>query len=1535
MTWGNWDKTKRPPVPLGQTKRPPLETIMHYYQREIFYYFSKKHGFGICYDRNDSLGKVYYEDDTCLEEAGKAFDEQRRAINCLRECANDRWVRTTAAQKKQLDLILASGFCKFEPYGKERIKATVHEGKKDFVVTVKENKRAYYDHFEASCSCDKVSCMHAKAVGIFCNRQLRDLKHKYIVTEKPVNKTLFLEDSLVESINDGILRDYDTDSIEKIRAIIQKVDSAKSESYYWLFHSFLLSMDPYSYDAHFLENYDYLLLALFENENYQRVVISSGAYADPEEYEGRQHRSNRASFKRSLKEYQKVIKELDEKQDYCQDGFKDFLLKYRGDLRTLLKYYAFGKENLERCDLHYLDLIAGMQDIPSGEVRLTLEKMDDLADFDGAEKVFQKLMGHLSHEEMIEVYQSLRKFSMPLDKIRVLPPEEQEKLIYNLPVSKESFTYIMDELLPEKPAKMRGYYILNAVSKISYSEDREIRETILEKTAALPDNRLLLAYVWLRLTASYGGMGYRLGGKTKPLKTYKPNKGIPEKELETYFNCGYQVENKKSSFVVHFKVTDPVSDGFCLLWADEEGQTVSASRCIADELAKEYDAVTVRKVCLSGKEEAYEKAVEKHQDAVDTFLFEKKNGRFAQSYKKYCQSLQEEKIVFRPEEKAGIEWLLYREEGSNALAFKVGSTRKYVVKEASTFLQAFRSGQTIQYGRDLILTHDPENLEEQDGSAIRLLMGAKYSVGRKTDKKNKRYITVNDSLLENLLEHLSGKTVFYNDEPCLLRLQKQEIRIRVSKKYVLSTDLISEKQEFLNLCGKGFVVTHQDKGEPCVIDRTSGTAAENGLISLVDENPSVSVKPILKDFKKNVYSRYFDMFDVDKAIAEDFRLSEIRINTYFDYEKSVITYKTKITKDDKAVSSEGLTERADISKYELYMNYLTELGFDDGIMADEARILSFFKMDFTRLKSLTNVYLSESLKNKELRTVGKPVIRVTYKNDILSAFLEKSEYTEKELEQILRGIRRKKKFILLDGNRIVDLSSETARDFEETVSDLGLKPGELYEKKIISMITAIKAFAHEKSCRADRYLRDMIDEIRSFKEAEIPVPRLSGELRDYQKEGYNWLSILSGYGMGGILADDMGLGKTIQIIALIKANKTKKPSLVVCPKSLVFNWISEFARFDGETEVVEIYGPDSKRSERIAAIDYNKKAVYVTSYESLRNDIAKYSGEFNYGILDEAQYIKNVHALKTKSVKELKALHRFALTGTPIENSVVDLWSIFDYIMPGYFEELQKFRESDNADIARKAGPFILRRIKEDVLEDLPPKYERLLTADMSDGQRKAYDAFRLEARNILEEGGNAFDILPYLTRLRQICVDPGMFIEDYSAGSGKMELLNTLIPEYLENGHRILIFSQFVKALESVRSLLKTLSIPSYFLSGATPAKERVEMMDLFNNGSGTDVFLVSLKAGGTGLNLTGADTVIHLDPWWNVAAENQASDRTHRIGQKRNVEVIKLIAEDSIEQRVVELQDIKKEVINQVISDDDGSVTSASLEDIAFVLG
>lgn len=319
----------------------------------------------------------------------------------------------------------------------------------------------------------------------------------------------------------------------------------------------------------------------------------------------------------------------------------------------------------------------------------------------------------------------------------------------------------------------------------------------------------------------------------------------------------------------------------------------------------------------------------------------------------------------------------------------------------------------------------------------------------------------------------------------------------------------------------------------------------------------------------------------------------------------------------------------------------------------------------------------------------------------------------------------------------------------------------LYQKKEISMVTTVKAFAHERNCHVDKYLRNMIEDIKGFKTADIPLPKLNAKLRGYQIEGFNWLSILSEYNMGGILADDMGLGKTLQIIALLKADKEKKPSLIACPKSLVFNWKTELARFDGKMKVVEIYGPEATRSKLISSIKENEKAIYyITSYDSLRLDVDKYTMSFNYFVLDEAQYIKNIHAQKTKSVKNIKALHRFALTGTPIENRIIDLWSIFDFLMSGYLEDLTAFKSSEIESIRRKVSPFILRRIKEDVLSDLPPKYERVLSSEMGAEQRKVYEAVRAEAAKVLEEGGKAFDILPYLMRLRQISIDPNIYRE-------------------------------------------------------------------------------------------------------------------------------------------------------------------------------
>lgn len=1479
--------------------------------------FDREHGFGILFSIDDKkrYKQGFFEDGKLIP--GPWTDELSSSMDYLLRHIPNEWTYGWGRKKQEaLDQMLEQGSCSFSAEDGPVLVADLTMGVEKAQVRIEKDKNGW--SYDAKCNCNSRNCIHTEEAASFLNRRLAALQHAYVHTSLPVDKSLFLESELRRLTVNLPEQPVSLESIGNIHRIMELLHGANSNDYYWRYHRYLLDLNPkYDYNSKFLEEcFEDLLIALFDDPGYQKAVLEEGGYADPENYEGQQHRSNRVCLKRALKSYQRVIKALNKEEFYTDDFDMEFLLKYRHDWRRLLGYYAVGKTELEKGDLPFLEKIADETELNPEYVKGVAQKLDQMA---GSEEekapVLQRLTEKLSREQKVQIYSGLKNLSMSAKEIGALGRDEQLKMIWNTPITLESFQYIMDDLLADQAAEVRGRFILHTVRQIRFDRNTALKKPVMERTAKLPDNKLLLSYV-----------GNMLGIKEKA----DPQPGEPERELSTYFECEYEIERENKRLYVDFLISAP--EGGNLLHAREENGELKRIYASYNELG--YSPELIRKVCLAGKEEKYNEAFEASRDQLAADLFEQEHKKFAKEYRQLCDTLSEGKILYTENAKADIDWQIYREENSNALSFRVGHNRMYVVKDAMEFLSAFRSGTTAEYGKDLILTHDPENLNEADGAIIKMLMTAKYTKGRKGEPSNKRYITINNVLLGNILESLAGRTVLYNDAPCLIRLEPRKIRLKISGKYTLSTDVNKKNQEYLNLQGKGYLLTRQEGSDSAALDRVEGTAEEINLISLIQQNPSTSIQPILKDFRKNIYSRFFEMFDVDKAVQKDFTLSQIRLNTYFDFEKSVITARTVMLRDGKEIDAKTLTDRIDRMKAELLDNYLQSLGFEGGRLEDESRVLAFFKMDFTRLKTLTNVYLSEQLKNKELKSIGKPVIRVTYQNNLVRVFLEKSDFNESELEQIIAGLRKKRKYILLDGERIVDLDSDAARDFGEAVKDFEMDPKDLYRKKTVSMINAIKAFSHEKSCRVDQYLRDMIEEIRSFKEAEITAPQLKSPLRDYQAEGFRWLSILSKYGMGGILADDMGLGKTIQVIALLRSDRSRKPSLVVCPKSLVFNWVSEFARFDGNTRVTAVYGPDSRRSEIISAIDGKEKAVFITSYDSLRNDISKYDCEFNYVILDEAQYIKNVNALKTRSVKELKASHRFALTGTPIENSVVDLWSIFDFIMPGYFEELSRFRDMDPAAIARKAGPFILRRVKEDVLEDLPPKYERILSADMSEGQRKLYDAMRMEARQALEGGGKAFDLLPYLTRLRQVCVDPGMFVEGYRDGSGKMDMLATLIPEYLEAHHRILIFSQFVKALESVQRMLNGIGIDTFFLSGATPAKERVEMMDSFNNGSGTDVFLISLKAGGTGLNLTGADTVIHLDPWWNVAAENQASDRTHRIGQTRNVEVIKLIAGDSIEQRVVELQDLKKEVIRQVISDDDGSVTSASLEDIAFVL-
>jgi len=482
------------------------------------------------------------------------------------------------------------------------------------------------------------------------------------------------------------------------------------------------------------------------------------------------------------------------------------------------------------------------------------------------------------------------------------------------------------------------------------------------------------------------------------------------------------------------------------------------------------------------------------------------------------------------------------------------------------------------------------------------------------------------------------------------------------------------------------------------------------------------------------------------------------------------------------------------------------------------------------------------------------------------------------------------------------------------------------------------------------------DFVHGINNTNISVPyQLNKTLRYYQKTGFSWMKTLDLYGLGGILADDMGLGKTLQVISLILAYKNetvdkRKPILVVCPSSLSLNWKNEIIKFANDISTLVISGNLSARRFLIKSIlDYD---VIITSYDLLKRDIDLYTElnyEFRYIIADEAQYMKNSNTQNARAIKQIMAQTRYALTGTPIENSLSELWSIFDFIMPGYLFSYKKFKEKFELPIVRDENaeamnrlktliePFVLRRTKKEVLTELPDKTITVLNNEMEDEQQKIYLSYLSQAKTELQEElqVNGFDnsrikILSLLTRLRQICCHPSLFINNYNSGSSKLNQCMDIVTSAIEAGHKILLFSNYTSMFDIIEKEFRKININYFKLTGQTKVSQRIDLVDEFNANPDIKVFLISLKAGGTGLNLIGADMVIHYDPWWNLSAENQATDRAYRIGQKNNVQVYKLITKNSIEEKIFELQNKKSELIENVLDTNTSFISKLSKEDI-----
>ncbi|MBR3158697.1 MAG: DEAD/DEAH box helicase [Atopobiaceae bacterium] len=622
--------------------------------------------------------------------------------------------------------------------------------------------------------------------------------------------------------------------------------------------------------------------------------------------------------------------------------------------------------------------------------------------------------------------------------------------------------------------------------------------------------------------------------------------------------------------------------------------------------------------------------------------------------------------------------------------------------------------------------------------------------------------------------------------------------------------------------------------------------------------------------------------------------------------------------------------------------------------ADSDAMAAFVFEGVAELQSVGTVFATDAYDRLKSKVRPRPRAELAVRSNLLDLRLSADGLDARELAELLESYKLRKRYHKLRDGTFMDLAAEGVGvdlgDVAALVEELGISERQLAQGSVT--LPAYRALLLDEEVLPtwrNASLDDYLGKVRDVgAKSYEPPASLAHTLRSYQVTGFEWMSSLVDQGLAGILADEMGLGKSVQLISLLLARREEArrigPSLVVCPASLVYNWAQEFEKFAPELRVTVVAGTAGERDELRA----RRSDVLITSYDLLRRDVDGYAGKrFWLMALDEAQYIKNHGTLAARAVKALDCAHRFALTGTPVENRLSELWSIFDFLMPGLLGDYEGFRERferpvaeegnrEKADrLARAISPFVLRRTKRDVLNDLPEKLEQVVYARMGEEQRALYDAQVAELRTQLTEqmgeqsGAQRMQVLAALMRLRQTCCDPRLVFEDYEGESCKVETILTLVGRVVDAGERLLLFSQFTSFLQLIAQSLDEQGMSYSMLTGATPKRRRMELVEEFNAGD-TNVFLISLKAGGTGLNLTGASVVIHADPWWNAAAQDQATDRAHRIGQTRDVTVYKVICAETIEERIQELQRRKARLASQILGVESGSVSLADLADL-----
>ena len=718
-------------------------------------------------------------------------------------------------------------------------------------------------------------------------------------------------------------------------------------------------------------------------------------------------------------------------------------------------------------------------------------------------------------------------------------------------------------------------------------------------------------------------------------------------------------------------------------------------------------------------------------------------------------------------------------------------------------------------------------------------------------------------------------------------------------------------------------------------------------------------KKDLGKFTGGLLSLLKENIHLDENITEITIPTAPKAKLYFDFYYSAVECQVKLTYGNKEIDyfSNDPGVPRDTEYESNILQRLSDFGFTVNqthiTLEDIDEIGEFLEKGIYEISEEYEVFTSKKIKDTNI--VKQTQNSVTFsigKDNILSYNFNLDGIEQTELTDILSSLKAKKHYHRLKNGSIIDLNTDkNIQNLGELTDELDLTKKEITEgngtipKYRALYLDSLKHNYHSLISTNDNF-DHLIKQFKTYKDKDISLGKKELKiLRDYQAIGVKWLYNVYKSGFGGILADEMGLGKSVQLIYLckliIKENKKAK-ILIVTPTSLVYNWQKEFDKFGSELKYKVFAENKTQRLNDLDNIDDIN--IMITSYGLIRNDLEKYEQiSFELIAIDEAQNIKNPNTGISKAVKNLNAKVKFALTGTPIENSLLELWSIFDFIMPGYLANRDKFQtlynvkelDKENSNLNRlntQIKYFILRRKKKEVVKDLPDKLENNIYIDLGKTQKKVYMAEVQKTKEELDEliklegwTKARFKILQLLTKLRQICIDPSIIFDNYKGESAKIEELLKIVEETKANGHKMLIFTTYKKALDLIIPKLNNIGISSYYIDGSVSSKKRMELVEKFNHDD-TDVFIITLKAGGTGLNLTSATVVIHLDLWWNPQVENQATDRAHRIGQKNTVEVIRLITKGTIEERILELQNKKRKLAELLIDNENNNENNFS---------